>query len=1022
MLLQDDCFQVLPQQISLADEVKQFALASGFWPAVPRIPISIELREFAQWFGQKQKTEPRGILTYLSELLSAGVEQKVEVGTLKRALATRSWFVTFDGLDEVPHDVKDGVASEVILFLNDIVVEIGSDLLALCTSRPQGYSGQFSELDGPTIELISLSPDQALQCAKPVLELGRSDVEASKYFQILQSAIMSSSVCELMTTPLQSHIMAVVVRDGGRPPERRWQLYNNFYQVIKRREANRDLADKRLAKLLREDTQLLKTVHNRLGFVLHAQSETSKGAQARMECKEFKKLLERAVSQMIDEEVNVTVDALMDAATNRLVLVNTPDDGNHLRFDIRPLQEFFAAEFLYESIGADELRRRMDLIAGDAHWREVMHFLLSALVENGRLTELVVAVEVLERLNDGSGDVNTRLLGRRMGRGTSLTSRLIAEGVLEQDKRIRQQFRKSLEPIGSVVDWSRLDLLGATKSTNSRAWIVAFLIDTLREADKTESIGAAILLTRMLLDGADQVPEIQEMLLAAPPNYFAAILTVLISSESYDQNLNLADWVLTTILKWLLSANWDSLAVDGVRAAIIILRLYYKKLKGLAKELGLAPSQIELISWFFKKDNIRQRETAEISFDYGVLKGYFYFPNWTAPTDAPEWWKDHQDEIASSTGILQLASRIMRFACSGSLADIQSVVTFLKKEALPILQVLPSHVMALVPFDESALLQDSVEALCSLTEEQFRILKQDLQVGSIHMCRPSSEYILGWDATDDQWKSLIENNPTFGLWMCSDEFWNRFGHSKKPHIFSNPNYLNTVISRAIECPVILNLAPELWGKLLENAGERHNELLKAIRSVASKIDLLGRQSQSPVEEFHPFELQLPDDIDLIPPLLNALVQSTENADAKDPSDLLVGVRKQVSLIVNDFSALKMIVQNAETPPNIRVSGAVLILFDLTSPNQISQYKDILIQSYYLGIGAWYFRAICFCLSLLGSEQDDASRSLLTGVLDATRADYRGRRELGKLINVWHETSNAPVSNANVLNNWLEGIH
>jgi hypothetical protein len=65
------------------------------------------------------------------------VEQKVLPGTLKRALQTRSWLVVFDGLDEVPHDVKDAVAVEVRHFVDDIVLESNADLLTLCTSRYQ---------------------------------------------------------------------------------------------------------------------------------------------------------------------------------------------------------------------------------------------------------------------------------------------------------------------------------------------------------------------------------------------------------------------------------------------------------------------------------------------------------------------------------------------------------------------------------------------------------------------------------------------------------------------------------------------------------------------------------------------------------------------------------------------------------------------------------------------------------------------------------------------------------------------
>ena len=98
------------------------------------------------------KTNLAAFYTYLAQKIAMGVEQEVLVGTLKRALRIGGWFVLFDGLDEVPHDVKDVVASEVCHFVDDIVSENNCDLLTLCTSRPQGYSGQFSALDGPTID------------------------------------------------------------------------------------------------------------------------------------------------------------------------------------------------------------------------------------------------------------------------------------------------------------------------------------------------------------------------------------------------------------------------------------------------------------------------------------------------------------------------------------------------------------------------------------------------------------------------------------------------------------------------------------------------------------------------------------------------------------------------------------------------------------------------------------------------------------------------------------------------------
>ncbi len=451
LILQPEGPDVLPTVSKSAEEVKEIALRADYWPTVPRIPINIELKDYAQWLGRQSYSESKGVLTYLSQKIRARVEQQVQVGTLKRALQAQSWLVIFDGLDEVPQDVKDNVATEVQHFVNDIYVENKIDLLTICTSRPQGYSGQFSNLEAAMVTLTKLSPEQALSCAKPVLSIGRSAEESEKSFEMLKAAIESPSVKEIMPTPLQSHIMAVVVRDGSRPPDRKWQLYNNFYGVIKRREANRNLPDKKLAKLLREDEQLLKAVHNRLGFVLHARAETSEGAQTSLSREEFKELVEQTVTQMIETDVEDVVNTLMKATTERLVLVNTPDDGDHVRYDIRPLQEFFAAEFIYESVSAERLRERVEVIAGDAHWREVMHFLLSALIENQRQTELSVVISTLNDLDEEGETQELKTLSRSLARGALLTQRLLQEGVLEQDKRVRPHYGDK-----SLRQWLRL--------------------------------------------------------------------------------------------------------------------------------------------------------------------------------------------------------------------------------------------------------------------------------------------------------------------------------------------------------------------------------------------------------------------------------------------------------------------------------------------------------------------------------------------------------------------------------------
>lgn len=519
LIVDFDDHPVSETQRALAQAVRDSAFAAGFWPSVPRIPVMIELKDFAKWFGERAKSDARGILTYFSGKIEQAVEQPVRAATLKRALGERGWFIVFDGLDEVPNDVKDAVAAEVRTFVDEVIIEMNGDILTLCTSRPQGYSGQFSDMDGPVANLISLPPDVALQCAKPVLTFNRSAEEAQKSLEVLKAAIDSPSVQELMTTPLQAHIMAVVVRDGGRPPERRWQLFSNFYQVMRKREALKDFPNPRVAKLLREDEQLLKAIHARVGFLLHARAETSQGAQTRLDRGEFRSLAIQTVSHFHEENVAAIVDALMEATTERLVLVSTPESGEHVRFDIRQLQEFFAAEFLYDGITADDLRLRIEIVAGDAHWREVMHFLLSALIENKRTTELSVAINVLDQLNDREEGSAARMFYKRMGRGTLLASRLLQEGVLEQDKRVRQLFRSVLKPITGMLEKEKLVSLASAGQTNSKAWLVNFMVDILLEADFSESVGASIVLAQILPDDHSRTPEVKKRYLSASKAY-----------------------------------------------------------------------------------------------------------------------------------------------------------------------------------------------------------------------------------------------------------------------------------------------------------------------------------------------------------------------------------------------------------------------------------------------------------------------------------------------------------------------
>jgi len=464
------------------------------WPSFPRIPLAVDLKRYARWLSRREKRDADGVLSYIADELRLLTQEAVSTTLVTTLLEGRRWLAIFDGLDEVPSDEKDRVAREVQRFVREF--RQSADLFSICTSRPQGYSGQFDKIPGmATIELVALPDEVALTCARRLLRATRHSSEAEACLARLEAAFRSSSaVRELMRTPLQVHIMCIIARSGQRPPERRWQLYDRFFTVIRQREIARDLPDKRLATLLQQEPKLLRDVHARLGFVLHTRAETSAGATAEFCEADFRRLVAGAVDDAKDENVDDLVETVMRAASERLVLITTPTKAGSYRFDIRQLQEFFAAEYLHTGISGDELRTRLELLGGDQHWREVMHFVLSALAEQDRRTELAIATSAIRRMDRGPDDGTQEHLSRSLSRGATLAARLVQDGVLDEQKAVRNLFRDLLGPLVTTADVRDFESLIQAARREERGWVLDFFCDRAVETVEGESLGAARLL------------------------------------------------------------------------------------------------------------------------------------------------------------------------------------------------------------------------------------------------------------------------------------------------------------------------------------------------------------------------------------------------------------------------------------------------------------------------------------------------------------------------------------------------
>ena len=535
-----------------ANELSNKAKNEGFWPAIPRIPLFVELKDYANWYIKKGEGESRNIVEYVCQKIQARTSKKINESVFCEALTNGTWFINFDGLDEVPNDVKDDVANEVINFTNELIPSLDCDALILCTTRPQGYSGQFDNLFPATANLVPLPPNIALKCATAVINYNRSEEESAQSLLILQDAMSSDQVQGIMTTPLQSHIMAVVVRDGGRPPERRWELFNNFYTVMKKRESQKNFPNKKISALLREKEQLLKSVHDRLGISLHAKAEKSDGAEAKLNRDEFRELVSKAAHLSEEGDVAETIETLMEATTERLVFVNTPESSSFVRFDVRQLQEFFAAEFIYNAVSADELKRRFEIICGDSHWREVAYFILSALTYGQRTSEITISVEVIQSLDDFDDNYKIRAFKKRMSTGALLALRLLDEGVLEQDKRLRKQFLKSLNNLWNVLECDTLIQIININKEQTRAAMTRNMIDAFLELDYSEHLCIGSLLAFIIESDDERRGEIKSRFLLSPHYYLrSTIFLVHALYTRMDKSIKLGEWYIEVLIDLL---------------------------------------------------------------------------------------------------------------------------------------------------------------------------------------------------------------------------------------------------------------------------------------------------------------------------------------------------------------------------------------------------------------------------------------------------------------------------------------
>ena len=1015
----------------VAEQFKVAAIKQGFWTETPRIPITIELKDFAAWYGNRSEDKPRGVLSYICDVISLKTEQLVLPGTMKRALALRSWFVNFDGLDEVPNDVKDRVADEINKFTDEMLPIIDADVLTLCTTRPQGYSGQLDKLDASIAILSALSPDTALSCASAVVRFDRTSTEADYSVEVLKSAMHSHQVLELMTTPLQSHIMAVVVRDGGRPPEKRWELFDNFYKVMKKRESQKNFQDARISKLLREDDTLLKAIHTRLGVVLHVLSEESGGAETTLDKEEFRALAHKTTSVLIDENVEDVVDALMEATTERLVFVNTPESSSTVRFDVRQLQEFFAGEFIYSEVSPEEMCARMESICTDSHWREVMHFSLSALVFNGRRTELAVASKVLTSADSAGNCHHEVLFSKRMAVGALLGLRLLNEGVLEQDKRLRQIFTEVIVPIYALPDSIILNLIIEKKHINSQGWLLNAMIDHLFNSSEGEGVGAALALICVLPDEHVRKNEVADRLLNASESYLKFLYNVffklphsrarLVSPRFNERSP--ARWFLVETLRVLLSdeirLGFDYIgAINIIRgnAYSLINTDFFKCLTVSETKLLFVLLDIPVV---IEGTQVRSPGHRGRTNYKGLIFDEYEF-DWRNEK-VPEMFDFEVSPLDKISPLLQLIQAVIQFSKVRTLQSF-CYLSELVKPFGAITKVLPGSLVAFIPLSTwRGNCEEQMHVLKNLSNVEFDRLMTTGFLRDSFLPNPLRTLTIDGDYSNSSWKNICRDYPVLAIDVWIQEIGIRDGNYLKPE------FVAPFVKLVESIPEQMGNYILQWGKFFQyfpDGGQRLRQLLREARFCNGRDTLLHA-------DITPFKVDLNAELNWLPMFANSFVAKVSFGETLQPSRYYSGSGEYSEKSLGEFGItvedLEKIFLDVSVSVDLRRAALAMFLAMNFTVNQ--DYESYFLKNNINEVfrslvckdaPIWLVKSLMIFAEKYLRYDDSMVRKLIGFCFYVFRENYPVQLQMQRLMHSWRERSNAPVRTKMLLQPWLDG--
>lgn len=411
-------------------------------PTCYRLPFKIVLKDYAGWINEYSGREPISLLNYIKFKIYLETGENIEIKTIRDLLKSLSFVFIFDGLDEVPlTSNRDVVIKEIYDFVERELSSINCDALIIATTRPQGYSSEFSREKYKHFYLTDMSDEICMTYLSKLLSnFEYTEEKKREYLKSLNKSLTNEVTSNLMRTPLQATIMAILVISGGEPSSNKYGLFKEYYETIFKREKQ-----KKVSPLINTYEHLINKIHNYLGFKLQSETENNNTYSA-IKKTVFEGLL---IDYLNDEEwsnVDILnfVDEFRKVITNRLVFISEIQDEK-VGFVVRSLQEFFAANY-YMDAKDTLVKVRLKNISTNSYWRNTLLFGIGYLrLNKEHLLDFVYSLCCELNGSDLEPFENSHKNSLKMGSWLSLD--ILSEGIFNDSPKLTNRFARLLEDL-----------------------------------------------------------------------------------------------------------------------------------------------------------------------------------------------------------------------------------------------------------------------------------------------------------------------------------------------------------------------------------------------------------------------------------------------------------------------------------------------------------------------------------------------------------------------------------------------